>query len=329
VVGRFLGICLLRWNLLAALGPLEVGYQRMAIKKDMTTANKLQTHGHGFDRNVKRSEKKVGEKTSAKRLAIRDAHDAESESGPPNASPAALITPVARASVVESVTELLKREILRGALAIDSKLPAERELAVSLGVNRLTLRAALARLEALGFLTTRHGAGTRIANWRERVGLDVLAPLLAAISESPNDYAQLLASLLEVRRLILSEAVALAAERATPEDIKAIERELARRKVARLDDPIAFARADVAFMRLLARASKNVGIELILNTFARFPDEQPALVRLLYTDPSDDLYGGVLAAISSRNPDQVRVLIRGMLHAIDSEWQRRFLRSRK
>jgi GntR family transcriptional regulator, transcriptional repressor for pyruvate dehydrogenase complex len=321
---------LLRWNLLAALVPLEVGCRMMASTKHKTTANKLSTHERGLDRHIKNSEKKIGEKISAKRSAIRGANnDAESELGSPNSSLAALITPVARASVVESVTELLKREILRGALAIDSKLPAERELAVSLGVNRLTLRAALARLEALGFLTTRHGAGTRIANWRERVGLDVLAPLLAAISESPNDYAQLLASLLEVRRLILSEAVALAAERATPEDIKAIERELALRKVARLDDPIAFARADVAFMRLLARASKNVGIELILNTFARFPDEQPALVRLLYTDPSDDLYGGVLAAISSRNPDQVRILIRGMLHAIDSEWQKRFLRSRK
>src|SRR5579883_2677918 len=90
----------------------------------------------------------------------------------------AAIGPIARSSVVDAVADRLRGEILAGRLPAGSKLPSERELALALGVNRLTLRASLARLEALGLITTRHGAGTLVTEWRERAGLDMLATLL-------------------------------------------------------------------------------------------------------------------------------------------------------
>src|SRR5258708_23540877 len=79
----------------------------------------------------------------------------------------ASIAPVARQSVVDAVSDRLRGEILSGRLRPGTRLPSERELSLALGVNRLTLRASLARLEALGLITTRHGAGTVVASWRD------------------------------------------------------------------------------------------------------------------------------------------------------------------
>src|SRR5947208_10617489 len=78
----------------------------------------------------------------------------------------AVLGPIARSSVVDAVADRLRGEILAGRLAAGARLPSERELSLALGVNRLTLRAALARLEALGLIATRHGASTLVNPWR-------------------------------------------------------------------------------------------------------------------------------------------------------------------
>ena len=89
-------------------------------------------------------------------------------------------SPVTRAGVMDAVTDRLRDEILSGRLLVGAALPSERELALSLGVNRLTLRAALARLETLGLIVTRHGARTTVASWRERAGLEALTALIGS-----------------------------------------------------------------------------------------------------------------------------------------------------
>src|SRR3954467_6514158 len=96
----------------------------------------------------------------------------------------AVLGPVARSSVVDAVADRLRGEILAGRLPAGSRLPSERELSLALGVNRLTLRASLARLEALGLIPTRQGAGPIVASGRERAGLDMLSPLVGAIDPS-------------------------------------------------------------------------------------------------------------------------------------------------
>src|ERR1700723_2192398 len=149
----------------------------------------------------------------------------------PNQPPTALATdlqtiaalaPVARQSVVDAVADRLRSEILSGRLRPGARLPSERELSLALGVNRLTLRASLARLEALGLIATRHGAGTVVASWRERAGLATLGTLVKG-SELPDPAChELVRSALKLRRILAAEAVALAADRHTDEDIDAI-----------------------------------------------------------------------------------------------------------
>ncbi len=238
-----------------------------------------------------------------------------------------VLGPIARSSVVDAVADRIRGEILGGRLAAGSKLPSERELALALGINRLTLRAALARLEALGLIITRHGAGTIVASWRERAGLDALAALAAALDPAEPAWHDMLASILEVRRVLAAEAVALAVERHTDEDLQAMEAAAADQQ-KNLGDPLALARGDVIFQRAIIRAAKNVGLELILNTFARLPEEHPQLVAALYDDPARTVsaYPIIIELVRSGRPEEARMLVRQALAAADATLLERQLR---
>lgn len=231
--------------------------------------------------------------------------------------------------MVDAVAFRLRGEILAGRLPAGSRLPAERELSLALGVNRLTLRASLARLEALGLITTRHGAGTIVSAWQERASLDALASLAAMLKPSEPAWRELLASILEVRRILASEAVGLAAERHTDGDLALLEAR-AGEQAARVDDPVAFARGEVAFERAVVRAARNVGLELILNSFARFPDEHPALVAMLYDRPREALalYPFTIGLIRDGDSERARAVVRAALERVDAAWEARHVSDR-
>jgi GntR family transcriptional repressor for pyruvate dehydrogenase complex len=152
----------------------------------------------------------------------------------------------------------------------------------------------------------------------------MLGTLVRGLKVADPAWHDLVRSALELRRILASEGVALAAERHTEEDLDAIATcvQVLREHV---DDPIAFARADLAFMRAVCRAGRNLGLELFLNTFARWPDEHPQLVAILYDDTpaSVKLYDPVLDVIRSRNGDAARTAVRRALEALDVAWARR------
>jgi GntR family transcriptional repressor for pyruvate dehydrogenase complex len=236
----------------------------------------------------------------------------------------AAIAPVARQSVVDAVADRLRGDILAGRLRPGTRLPSERELSLALGVNRLTLRASLARLEALGLIATRHGAGTVVASWRERAGLEMLGTLVRGLKLADPAWHDLVRSTLEIRRILAAEAVALAAERHTEEDIGAIAA-CAQVVLEHADDPVAFSRADLAFMRAVCKAAHNVGLELFLNTFARWPDDHPQLVALLYDDCARvaALYPTIVDLIRTGDGELARSLARRSLEQLDDAWSRR------
>ena len=245
-------------------------------------------------------------------------------SAPADLQTLATLAPVARQSVVDAVADRLRSEILSGRLRPGTRLPSERELSLALGVNRLTLRASLARLEAMGLITTRHGAGTVVASWRERAGLEMLGTLVKGLKFADPAWHDLVRSALELRRILSVEAVALAAERHTPEDIDAIAT-CVQVLQEHVDDPVAFARADLALMRAICKAARSIGLELFLNTFSRWPDEHPALVAILYDDTptSVTIYPPVVEVLKSRNPEMARTLVRRALESLDAAWTRR------
>jgi DNA-binding FadR family transcriptional regulator len=163
-----------------------------------------------------------------------------------------------------------------------------------------------------------------VASWRESAGLDTLATLVGSLSPEDPTWFEIVTSALEVRRILASEAVALAVTRHTPADLETIAA-CARAVQDHTADPIAYARADLAFMRAVVRAARNVGLELLLNTFARWPDQSPRLVESLYDHGSTyvGLYEVLVQIIRAGNAEQARALIRRGLEEMDDAWARR------
>jgi GntR family transcriptional repressor for pyruvate dehydrogenase complex len=160
-----------------------------------------------------------------------------------------LAEPVTRRVVSESVAERIVDLITRGALLPGQKLPAERELALSLQVSRPSLREALRGLALLGVVDIRQGSGMRVSQLKPE---DLLGPLSFFIL---LDKSNLLA-LFEARIFIEGGLTALAAERAKPEDVELLQG-LVDRAAVSIDDSEEFLEADVQFHQLIARMSGN------------------------------------------------------------------------
>ncbi|MDK9585929.1 MocR-like transcription factor YczR [Lelliottia wanjuensis] len=70
--------------------------------------------------------------------------------------------PSSRTPLWRQLADALRLLILDGRLALDTRLPGERELAAALTVSRTTVSSALAHLRDAGYLESRHGSGSRI-----------------------------------------------------------------------------------------------------------------------------------------------------------------------
>lgn len=229
------------------------------------------------------------------------------------------LQPVARATVVDVVSAQLRTQILSGAYAPGTRLPPERDLAEQLGVNRLTLRAAVSRLEALGLVSVQHGAGTTVRDYRAHGVLEALPELLRIARERDLEaYRTLLRDALELRRTIAAEAVALAAERHSAADLAQI-RALVSAQKSRVEDPLAFAQGDLEVARAVVRATGNLGLELLLNALARYPASDPELTRAMYPAPRAQFthYDVLLGLLESRDAARARDTMREALLAID------------
>lgn len=239
-----------------------------------------------------------------------------------------LLKPVEKSTAVEAVTEQLRTQILSGGLPAGSRLPPERELATRFGVNRLTLRAALSRLEALGLIAVQHGTGSHVRNYREHVGMEVLPDLLHVMrTERGADYLRIAGDVLDLRRTLVGETVALAAERHTASDLVTIRAAIAR-QADRVDDTLAFARGDFEVAREVVRAARNIAIEMLLNTIVRFPLEDEALLRAMYPAPriQNEHYATLLALIESRDAVRARDVMRTAIEAFDKVTMQRLER---
>ncbi len=148
-----------------------------------------------------------------------------------------------------------------------SILPAERELSELIGVTRTTLREVLQRLARDGWLTIQHGKPTKVNNFWETSGLNILETLARLDHES---VPQLIDNLLSVRTNI-STIFIRTAFRQHPED--ALKVLATAREVE--DHADAFANLDYNIFRGLAFASGNPIYGLILNGMKGFI---PALV---------------------------------------------------
>ena len=205
---------------------------------------------------------------------------------------------IRRPNLPAMIANRLRAQIVSGELPPGSKLPGHRELAADHAVSVGSMREAISMLISNGLIETRAGRGTYVtaspgSAERPRAGM----PLLR----------QEIEELTEARRVIEVQLAALAAERATPEQIEALQR-VTERLEAAAANPYEYPEADVEFHLVLAEAAGNryllqamVDIRALLRQDMELGAEA-AIRRFGDLRPSVESHRQLAAAIADKDP---------------------------
>lgn len=156
---------------------------------------------------------------------------------------------------------VLMGDIVSGKYSEGERLPKEKDLTERFGASRGTIRESVRALEERGLVEVTHGVGAVVqpaSRW-DILDADVLNVTLATARSN-----QVLGDFLETRRILEVEAVALAAQRASEEELltikEAFENLEAAAKSAVLNplDEGNYLKTDAAFHSAICRATGNV-----------------------------------------------------------------------
>jgi len=237
----------------------------------------------------------------------------------------AIDTPV-RVKLSDSIVGQIERLILEGLLKPGDGLPPERQFSERLGVSRPSLREALLKMEARGFVKPLRGGGYAISDVTAPTLTDPLVHLLQQHPPAASD-------ILELREGLEEIAAYFAAVRATKADHDSLRRRLAHLEAShRKQDPLSDAEADAEFHLAVADASHNVALihvmrglfNLYRSSIHRFRDKlygQKGNYEILH-----DQHRAVVDAIIARNADAAREaahlhlrFVRASLQELDRE----------
>ena len=208
----------------------------------------------------------------------------------------------------------LGRNIVSGVFEVGSILPGDEELCARFGFSRTVLREAMKTLAAKNLILSKARVGTRVLErsrwnlfdsdvliWRFEVGLD----------------EELVRDLAEMRAAFEPAAAAMAARRATPEDIEKLY-EIARRLGDPGHDRVSIATVDLEFHLAIADVSKNPFMRSVSSLI-----EAALAISFKLSSPASDLdkiaecaanHLKIVDAIASRDEEATR---QAMLHVID------------
>ena len=161
-----------------------------------------------------------------------------------------IIGPVERGTLVEKAVEQLEKLIRDGKLGPGARLPSERELSRMLGLGRPSVREALQAIQAKGLVQAHPGRGTFVR--------DLSKNSVVPFADWETLYHYSASEVMEVRLTIEPSAAALAAKRATPDDIQVMERAMEQmRRGIENDDLAERVLGDTNFHDAITKASKN------------------------------------------------------------------------
>ncbi len=218
--------------------------------------------------------------------------------------------PVQRVRTYEQVMAQIEERILDGRLKAGDHLPSERDLAVSLGVSRPSLRESLRVLEALGVVDIRRGGeGGAVLVGTPGPGFVNLLKLQLALGH----FSQ--TDVLETRIALESWSCSEAAHRATDDDHAALAGILDQMEDPSIDAR-EFNRLDTAFHVTIAESTGNAltahlmgSLRVAINrqmidAYERLDDwrETAKTVRAEHR--------GILAAIEAHDPEAAVRLVR-------------------
>jgi DNA-binding FadR family transcriptional regulator len=212
--------------------------------------------------------------------------------------------------IADQIAEL----IASGEFPAGSRLPAERELAVSLGVSRTSVREAIISLEM-----------SRLVEVRVGTGIFVTAPGTHAhgngADAGPGPF-----ELLDARKLIEGEIAALAAKNGKADDFEALQRSVESME-AHLDDFAMRESVDRDFHLRIAQATGNSSLELVVDGL--WNQRAELWGRLQHHFHTADLasqtirdHAAIARAIAARDPAAARAAMHRHITRVAREFQR-------
>jgi GntR family transcriptional regulator, galactonate operon transcriptional repressor len=165
--------------------------------------------------------------------------------------------------VHDSVVRTLGGWVLSGRYQPGDSLPREDALATSFGVSRTSVREAVKVLSAKGLLETRPRVGVKV---RQREEWRMLDPAVLSWHPDLRRDPELVASLMEARRIIEPAAAELAARRGSAANLAEIEAAYLGMEASIPHDLAACCEADMAFHRGVIAASHNIVLRSLIGT---------------------------------------------------------------
>lgn len=226
------------------------------------------------------------------------------------------LEPVRPLALKERVIRQLTRLIEEGALKPGDQLPSERELSEELQVSRGTVREAVQFLQALGLVEIRHGSGTFVRLARDP----------SELREEWRDWtirhAARIHDLLELRKGLEPFAAELAAQRASADDLAAMEEALEPMQQA-VDTPevTALINADLAFHHALCAAAGNAALSEFADALGEQLVRERGAIWNLPGRPARSLveHGAICEAVRAGDAERARQAVLEHLESVEAD----------
>ena len=214
---------------------------------------------------------------------------------------------------IEQARDYIKEHILNAEWGIDSRLPAEKELAADCGVSRAAIREAIKQLEIIGWLRVEWGNGT----WIQKPDFNCIEHTVEFLNKRGHLKFDHVAGL---RRLIEIEVVGELARHCPHQVIEELYA-INQRILDNRDSPAGYIEADVDFHDCLLRNAANPLYPMLMDGFREYLvwsrslsyQGKPAVEQ----SARDHL--AIIKAISEQNEDEARQLMAQHLGTVNKQ----------
>ena len=179
---------------------------------------------------------------------------------------------------------------LSGQISPGERLPTERDLAQQFGVNRVSVRTALARLSATGLVSVRQGSGYIVHDYQKVGGTQLIDPILELATDQGR-LPEAIADLLVSRRIAtiavlthLSSGSERSARASVHDAINAFETYVQEQAA-----PMLLARAESHIYIGLVRATQRPLLGLALHPVNRALAQYPLVAKAMVKQPGENL----------------------------------------
>ena len=211
------------------------------------------------------------------------------------------------------VYDYIEALVISGDIKPGERLPSEAKLGETLNVSRVSVRAGIEKLSAIGLVSKKKGGGSYVNQPNHENYLQVFTP---TILHNTDFY-----ELLDIRRVLDTLSVELAAKLISDAEIKHLK--IIVKKMEAFDDANTFFDLDKKFHLEITKASKN---RFLLNIQTMIWDVIEKSQRLSYDKVANQNrlieHQMILDAIEAHNVDLAREHIVSHLEKIIDTYQK-------